>query len=176
MLINYTQLNTKNQRTNSNTQTKEDTEKNTENDTNKNKETPIGRFIGVGKTVMAVNAVKNQPVTTKANNQTRREQALTDFLKSIDDDLLSNSIPLYNTGLDLYYTPPSGKSKYEIHIYMDLVEGKLTKDILSKTSCFFKDNQLVNLFYNVLNINDTNGAYVMGLGDKFPSDSFLHAS
>jgi hypothetical protein len=92
-----------------------------------------------------------QPIDKDLSVQSKDQNEITlpDFLKSIDDNLASNSIPQYNTGLDLYYTPPSGKSKYEVHVYMDLVEGKLTKEVLSKTTCFFKDNDLVNLFHNL---------------------------
>jgi len=152
MLINYTQLNTKKQRSNSNSRNISTLTKVVEKKlVEENKTNPKSRFR---------NAVGSIIEEVKPTLQTNREQALTDFLKSIDDDLLSNSIPLYNTGLDLYYTPPSGKSKYEIHIYMDLVEGKLTKDILSKTSCFFKDNQLVNLFYKLRDKGIGTGDYV----------------
>lgn len=67
------------------------------------------------------------------------------FLKNILENKIDDKDKLH-TGVDLYNIPDLVKPKYEIQVYMDLVEGKLTKDVLSKTECFFKDNGLVNLF------------------------------
>ena len=103
---------------------------------------------------------------TQATKSKEKDRDMSDenkfpmFLQNIIDGDFTSDINKLYTGLDLYYTPVSGKSKYEIQVYMDLVEGKITKNVLTQTDCFFKDNGLVNLFYKLKDTDIFTNKYV----------------
>jgi len=75
---------------------------------------------------------------------------LTTFLTNISKEEIENYKDTLHTIYDELHNLDGKKSKYEIQVYVDLIEGKLTKSILKNIGCYFKDNELVNLYYKRL--------------------------
>jgi len=101
-------------------------------------------------------------------NQSNEPNEFNDILKKIEQDehIDENLLMKIYTGVDLYNISKINTPKYEIQVYMDLIEGKLSNSILSKVGCYFKDNELINLYYNLKYASRLNNSYVFS--NKLP--------
>lgn len=109
-------------------------------------------FIQVIKKFLIPNRESNNEkiVDMISNYVSGNVKELTDFLTNINNEHIENYKNTLHIIYDELHNPDGEKSKYEIQIYVDLIEGKLTKSILKNIGCYFKDNELVNLYYKRL--------------------------
>jgi hypothetical protein len=84
---------------------------------------------------------------------------LTEFLTDINNEKIQNHKSKLHVIYDEFHNLDEKKPKYEIQIYVDLMEGKLTKSILKNEGCHFKDNELVNSYYKTLYKNKYENKY-----------------
>jgi len=82
-----------------------------------------------------------------------------EFLTDINNEKIDNHKDTLHIIYDELHDSISNKPKYEVQIYIDLIEGKLTKNVLKIAGCYFKDNELVNSYYKRLYKNKYGNKY-----------------
>jgi hypothetical protein len=69
------------------------------------------------------------------------------FLNNLKSETIDNITELLKVSYDIYLTHiDTTKPKYECHIYLDLMEGKLTKNMIESNKCKLRDATLVDIF------------------------------
>jgi hypothetical protein len=81
------------------------------------------------------------------------------FLTDINNEKIENHKDTLHIIYDELHDSISNKPKYEIQLYVDLIEGKLTKNVLKTAGCYFKDNELVHSYYKQMYKNKYDNKY-----------------
>jgi len=106
----------------------------------------------------------------RESNNEKLLNMISDYIKGNNNDFIvfltdinKEEIEKHKDALHIIYDELhdsiSNKPKYEIQIYVDLIEGRLTKNVLKSAGCYFKDNELVNSYYKGLYKNKYDNKY-----------------
>jgi hypothetical protein len=87
-----------------------------------------------------------------------------DFLDNVTNQTINGNDGIMKgmrLSFDQYNKYTGNIPKYEIQVRMDLMEGKLTKEIIADKSCGLKDDFLVNLYNKILYKNVNPNKYLL---------------